>query len=247
MGKTMTITRKEIRRVIVLDLLGVMLGMCVLASPVFAQGTQPVFDLLPEPADPVQKALRAARSRMFDLVGGGPKLEEVDPKAPTVAATVSRMPTPELPTNASHAVVIGEITAAQTHFSGNHRMLYTEYTVHLTDTMKMAQGTIDAKGDITVVQMGGAVRLPSGRVVKHEVHGWGKWPDLKARYAFFLYYRPDGSCFWLLKAWQLKDGQATPLAEDDLLRVSQGKSEYNGMDEIRFVAAIRSAIQAPPQ
>jgi hypothetical protein len=90
-----------------------------------------------------------------------------------------------------------------------------------------------------IVEIGGVGRLPDGRVLRHEVRGLGSPLAINSPYVFFLTYHERGQCYRVTKAWQLWDGQAVPVAEDDIARSQKGQSRFAGMRVAQFLDVVR--------
>jgi hypothetical protein len=201
---------------------------------------QPV-PLAPDATDPVQQLLRKNRSQLFS----SPRMrlvEQTPPGSPPNIVFVHKNPMPELPASESDAIVIGEITGAQPYLSADRKMLYTEFTVHVIDLIKSVSEAAADSNDIALVERGGEAVLADGRVFRNEVHGSGSPIEIRQRYALFLHYVPSGTCFRLIKAWNLKDGNAWAMSPDDLNRVHRGVNPYNGMSESVFIESIRRVV-----
>ena len=68
--------------------------------------------------------------------------------------------------------------------------------------------------------------------------GSGNEFQLNARYVFFLRHLPSLSAYGCIKAWALSNGKAVAVANDDLARVANKTSFYNGMNESQFLGVI---------
>jgi len=85
---------------------------------------------------------------------------------------------------------------------------------------------------------GGALDLPDGRIIREPVSGSGNEFLLKHRYVMFLISLTTLDAFGCRKAWLLDGGHAVAVSADDLARVANRTSTYNGIDEATFFAAL---------
>jgi hypothetical protein len=94
--------------------------------------------------------------------------------------------------------------------------------------------------NVVLEQVGGSIELPGGRVVKHLSEGLGAQFQVGQRYAFFLTYVPSGQCYQLVKAWWLNAGKVQAVSTEDLARVANGASQYQGIPENAFLGILKS-------
>lgn len=121
------------------------------------------------------------------------------------------------------------------------KCLYTEFTVHVDDVVK-SSNTRTIGTDIAIVEPGGAVRLPNGRVLRDIIHGYGVWPVMNGRYVLFLWYVPNADCYRLMKSWDVDGPYAQAMADEDVNRARSGVSRYNGMDSVGFIAVVKASL-----
>lgn len=228
---------------------------CLLAAiTVIVHGQSPPMmptPLQPIASDPAQRALRQARSALFDNLFGvaghamAPTIDSEATGTPPRVTNHSQMVVDELPASFADTILVGRITGIQTFESNDQRALYTEYTVQV-EQVSSQQGQNAAPGaSIVIEQTGGMLSLPNGKVLTHESKGLGTAFQSGGRYAFFLTYVAKAQCYKLTKAWSLSNGQATAMSADDLGRVSSGTSQFNGMPEAAFLAALKSLQVSP--
>jgi hypothetical protein len=200
------------------------------------------------PADVSQQAIRQARSALFDNIfaGKGVALESRNPLAPGPVGSIRKRDAQELPASISTAVVIGTISSILAYQSSDHRAIYTEEIIQLEKVLSDEDGIASVGGTAAVVEVGGSITLPNGRVLSHEVVGRGTPFQNGGRYAFFITYVPQAHCYKLTKAWALLDGKASAMSPGDLGRVRRGASLYNGMPESAFVDVLMT-LQASYQ
>ncbi len=217
-------------------------------------------DIAPEPADPVERVLRATRNRLFNAPieipfdGGAPlKRSRLDamPPGPPNAVFVDRAPAPpntrpedfQLPVVDSSTIVLGSVKRVQPYLSEDGTSLYTEYTISTEQVIKdSANLALKAGTALALFRMGGALRLASGSVVRLDVHGLGHAPGEGHRYVCFLHYDARGYWFSIVKLWEMRDSGAAPMDPFDQGLANAGRSQYTGMSESDFLNAVRTAV-----
>ncbi len=217
-------------------------------------------DIAPEPTDPVERALRATRNRLFnspvEIPFGQfepikrPRLDAMPPRPPN-GVVVDRAPAPpntrpedyQLQVADSDTIILGSVTKVQPYFSEDGTSLYTEYTLSVEQVFKdSANLALKAGAAVAIFRMGGALRLASGRVVRLDVHGLGYAPDEGHRYVCFLHYDARGYWLSIVKLWEIRDSGAAPLDPFDQGLANAGRSQYTGMSEGDFLNAVRTAV-----
>ena len=178
---------------------------------------EPPVDVAPEPTDPVERALRATRNRLqnsrnpppssageghsstlpsarrsrFDTQPSGPPSDVIVDRAPFRPGT--RREDFQLPVSESDTILLGSVSKVQPYLSEDGTNLYTEYTVSVEDVFKDSASLFPKKDSvIALFRMGGSLRLPSGAVVRTDVHGLGDPPVAGHRYVCFLHYDARG-------------------------------------------------------
>ena len=219
--------------------------LCIASSLSMATGQSPPITstpLQPTPVDAAQQAIRQARSELFDnlFAGTGVPMESRSPHAPGPGGWVRKRDEQELPASLSTAIVVGTISGVLAYQSNDHRAIYTETTIELEQVLSDEDGVASARRTAAIVQVGGSIVLPDGRVLSHSVQGRGAPLQNGGRYAFFLSYVKQAQCYKLTKAWGLLDGKASAVSPGDLSRARKGTSLYNGMSEAEFLRALQN-------
>jgi hypothetical protein len=229
---------------------------------------EPPVDVAPEPTDPVERALRATRNRLqnsrnpppssageghsstlpsarrsrFDTQPSGPPSDVIVDRAPFRPGT--RREDFQLPVSESDTILLGSVSKVQPYLSEDGSSLYTEYTVSVEEVFKDSASLFPKKDSvIALFRMGGSLRLPSGAVVRTDVHGLGDPPVAGHRYVCFLRYDALGYWFRIDKLWELRNGAAAPMDPFDQALVQEGRSQFTGMDEAAFLNAVRDAVK----
>src|ERR1022692_1136610 len=227
---------------------------------------EPPVDAAPEPTDPVERALRATRNRLQNSrnslpssAGGSQRSDlpsarrsrfDTQPSGPPSGVFVDRVFRPntrpedfQLPVSESNTILLGSLSKVQPYLSEDGSSLYTEYTVSVEDVFKDSASLFPKKDSvIALFRMGGSLRLPSGAVVRTDVHGLGDPPVAGHRYVCFLHYDARGYWFRIDKLWELRNGAAAPMDPFDQALVQEGSSQFTGMDEAAFLNAVRDEI-----
>lgn len=107
--------------------------------------------------------------------------------------------------NGSATIVIGNIANAQSYLSNDKTAIYSEMQLTVTSVLADKSGaSVKAGSQISVVRQGGAVRLPSGRLL---VRGCPdeSLPRIGHQYLMFLQYSKPAQVFPMLNGFELAD------------------------------------------
>jgi hypothetical protein len=113
-----------------------------------------------------------------------------------------------MPFNQSDGVVVGSIASGQAYLSNDKRDIYSEFKFTVQEALKVPSARYIQAGDsIDVERQGGAIRLPSGKVL---IRGFKDFsmPLVGKRYLLFLRYSPSTEDFHIVTGHQL-EGQHT--------------------------------------
>lgn len=159
--------------------------------------------IAPPPLTPAIAAIEQARARRYPAGDGtlentpcGMAIEFVHPK-----------PVEAFPTADSDRIVLGTVTALQTHFSADRGRLYTEFTVEVEEGLK--GWPLEDAEPLLVEREGGWLRLPSGRVLADVPQDLGR-PEIGRRYLLFLRSNSEGD-HSIVQAYELNEGSIEPL------------------------------------
>jgi len=151
-----------------------------------------------------------------------------------------------MPFDASDAVVVGTVTAGQTYLSNDKRNIYSEFHLKLQEIVKTPNAAYLRVGDsIDIERKGGAVRLPSGKVLTRAVLA-DSMPQIGKRYLLFLKYNQDTEDYGVLTGYQLEGNEVYRL--DDLNFSESSRQEVihplrkEGVSEDQFLARARSTF-----
>jgi hypothetical protein len=139
------------------------------------------------------------------------------------------------------------VTEFQPYLSSDRTSIYTELTVTVERIFKDSEQIVGNR--LIILNLGGAIKLSDGRVVRQFVIPTENHIKVGRRYVLFLNYYPKTASFAIVKAWQLDEGRAVPLAYSDIKEASQASqaqsSKYAGMTEAEFLAAVQESVGAP--
>ena len=205
-----------------------------------SKGRFPVADYeAAKSADPDKRAKRAARNDRHNNSGQGVH-GGADEKATWVAESVEyndwETKVPQIPTEQSDVILVGEVTDANAYVSSDKNGVYSEFNVRVEQTIKNTMGsTGQLSGMVTVERAGGRVRYPSGQIIWFRVSSQDM-PEVGHRYVFFL-KRVDEDSLSIITGYELRDGVVHPLDEG----ASQFMA-YDGTDETSFLNLVRKGI-----
>jgi hypothetical protein len=211
-----------------------------------------IVDLPPESTNPFEREAHKQRSRLFNVPGPFPPLDVDDaeprdqrrPPKPPPLSYVTPMDLDELPVSESAVIIAGKVRAILPYLSEDRKSLYTEIYVDIEEAIK---GTmIVRRSSVIFVRHGFSegVRLANGRIIFAPTYGHGREVRSQGRYVFFGNPVPGGDAFGLVKVWELSSGVARPMAVHDMRRSEEGRSRYDGMNEVLFVRSVRAAAGA---
>jgi hypothetical protein len=113
------------------------------------------------------------------------------------------------PFSLSDSVIVGQVTAGQAYLSDDKRDIYSEFNVSVQQarTISSAERHIQSGDSVVAQRHGGAIRLPSGKVLFRALRDYSM-PLVGKRYLLFLKYDPSTEDFHIITGYQL-DGQHT--------------------------------------
>lgn len=126
-----------------------------------------------------------------------------------------------MPFEGSDAVVVGTVTHGQAYFSNDKRSIYSEFKFRIQEIVKTATTVSLRAGDsIDIQRKGGAIRLPSGKVLIRGALA-DSMPQIGKKYLLFLKYDQGADDFGIVTGYQLDGTEVYRL--DDL---SYGESNH---------------------
>jgi hypothetical protein len=113
-----------------------------------------------------------------------------------------------MPFDQSDAVIVGRVASGQAYLSNDKRDLYSEFKVTVQEALKVpAARYVQAGNSVEVERQGGAIRLPSGKVLIRGSSDFSM-PLVGKRYLLFLRYNQSTEDFHIVTGYQL-EGQHT--------------------------------------
>jgi hypothetical protein len=206
----------------------------------------------PEPADPQKRELRRTRNKRYNMrpeKGVDPaRFRVTEERESSFGGPPSHAPVePALPAAQSDVVLTGEIADAQAHLTEDKTGVYSEFTVLVEDVLKNSSpAPVSSGSPISALRAGGAVRFPSGKVIRYGQHG-KPLPRAGRRYVFFLRDNGDGGLdFTIITAYELRDGRVFPLDGVNLVGAVEpayaAYQQHKDAAEASFLGEVRDAI-----
>jgi hypothetical protein len=153
-----------------------------------------------------------------------------------------------MPFTSSDVVVVGTVSAAQTHFSNDRRDIYSEFKITIQDVVKnSANPYLRVGNSVDIQRPGGGVRLPSGKVLTRAVYA-NSMPQIGGRYLLFLKHDPSAEDYAVLMGYELDGDEVYRLDEvrvEDTYNPQPVRSlRREGIIESQFLARTKSAFLA---
>lgn len=185
--------------------------------------------------DDVLKAVRDVRNQMFNLFGLPPMSEEKAGIPPRITSE-DLFAMPDLPVDRSDLVAVATVEAIRSHVLPGEVGIYTEYIARV---VKVVRNEAKWGGEkVTLVHLGGAVRMPSGHVARHDLRGNGLPIEAGGEYLMFLNYSSAGECFQIVKLWRVREGKLYANNHADRARAKLGTSQTEGKQIEAVLASI---------
>jgi hypothetical protein len=151
------------------------------------------------------------------------------------------------PFSLSDTVIVGQVTTGQAYLSDDKRDIYSEFNVSVQEarTISSAERHIQSGDSVVVERYGGAIRLPSGKILFRALRDFSM-PLVGKRYLLFLKYDPSTEDFHIVTGYQL-DGEHTYQLDvysysdrnnDKLIHPlrEQGQTEGQVRDRVKAIA-----------
>jgi hypothetical protein len=157
-----------------------------------------------------------------------------------------------MPFSQSDAVVVGSLASGQAFLSNDKRGIYSEFKLKLQETLKVPATRFIRAGESIVLELeGGAIRLPSGKVLIRGSKDYSM-PLVGKRYFLFLRYSQNTEDFHIARGFQL-EGQHTYSLDE--LGYSHSDRHHEtlthplreqGDNEEQFLGRVRGAMPHKP-
>lgn len=163
---------------------------------------------------------------------------------------ISHESRPAIPAAQSDTVVIGEVTDAQSFLSADRTSIYSEFTLQVQEVLKNTSSqTVAPYSSITLERWGGAIRFPSGRVLRRG-RLLDRMPRAQRQYLFFLRSQSETDSFQIITGYELRAGRVYPLDGVDLPedgRTLPQFARYEGVEVATFLEEVRRALSEAAQ
>jgi hypothetical protein len=144
-------------------------------------------------------------------------------------------PPPPLPVT-SDLIVVGSIQRRQPYLSDNVTVVYTEFTLDITEILKNnASSPVDAFEPLIVNREGGAISMPSGRIFRYLVAPLGSMPEVGKRYVLFLQHETERD-YNLVCGYELTEKTIIPLED------FSDRDSLLGLTEAQFLELLKRKI-----
>jgi hypothetical protein len=151
-----------------------------------------------------------------------------------------------MPFDDSDAIVVGTVNAGQSYLSNDRRNIYSEFKLMLQEIIKTSNAPYLRVADsIDIQRKGGAVRLPSGKVLTRAALA-DSMPHVGNRYLLFLKFNEDTEDYGVLTGYQLEGNEVYRL--DDLNFSESNHQEAihplrkEGVSEDQFLTRVKSTF-----
>ncbi len=152
---------------------------------------------------------------------------------------------PAIPAKESAVVIIGKVTGGKAYLSEDKTSIYSEFEISQIQVLKNTSPENLDKGRILISRGGGAVRLPSGRIIYRYMMP-KPMPKLGRLYFFFLKYSPDTE-FSIITAYELTEAGIEPLdgllPNGTIVHELSGQQSFKGTLGQEFFNQVKEAIE----
>jgi hypothetical protein len=220
-------------------ILVLLLTPALLGPAVLGQSLPPTPEIAGTPSPGIAAKRVKRDSRFNDTSHVLPKLDELKPNEGYGRSGAHPVRIAPNPVDRADAIVIGHVTHYESHFSGDHTAIYTEFYIEPERVLKG-----DAEDTYELVVFGGSIKKADGRVITDSVDSY-RMPRLDTRYVLFLKRDSDAEAYFPLKLWKLEDRHPIPVNPDDRSDAAAGRSSIVRMSEDEFLSAIVEEINLP--
>lgn len=191
------------------------------------------------PATPEERQKRNEKGRRYDGLGLVVEQEPGIVVRPRSANWTARVPA--IPASQSDVVVVGEVADAKAYLSDDKTGVYSEFTVRLSEVLKIDGRAGINNNTLVAERVGGSVRFPSGRVQRIHVLYGQRMPEAGRRYLLFLKLTPGEQGLSILTGYKLQDGRVSALDS------TPPYTGHDGADEVEFLQLVREEINSPDE
>jgi hypothetical protein len=190
------------------------------------------------------RAIQNSRATYFNSASQAPPLdvEQVDGKADLVGGFHDSFRPKALPTDQSDAVAVAQATAFQPYLSSDHSRVYAELQTRPLDIVADRSETLNRDVTFVVLQEGGTLILPNGKVVSSMPFGGANPIQLAKRYLLFLKYHPTLQAFTVVKSWDLSGDRPIELDYDGHPYTRPGDAAPSFADDSALISEVKQQL-----
>jgi len=192
------------------------------------------------PQDSKERAVRLAKSVRYN--GGRCNIRTQD----CFFESVYPSGLPLLPLKESTIAFVGDVLRIQPYLSEDQTHIYTETTWKVQEIFKQPRDfTRSSDETITTDQIGGAIKIASGRIVRDDTRfGFMGRPYVGGHYIVFVKITHKGEDLTMIRAYELRDGKVFKLTEDgaagrEVLSQKPNQPDFLSKEDT-FLKAVRS-------
>jgi hypothetical protein len=151
-----------------------------------------------------------------------------------------------LPIEESSDIVVGKVIKIQPFFSEDKSQIYTEITVNVEEVLKKSSNLFSESKMLTLTELGGAIKLGSGKVIRYEINVDSKEIICnEKRYLLFIETTNENKDFRFIKLYGLHNEMVYAFEKGQEYLVSK-KSKSLPDKEDKFLDNLRSIIKSQP-
>jgi hypothetical protein len=211
----------------------------LLRQATFRRGPGPlkIYNEKELPSSPQELVLRMEKSTRYNTPTFNPMQVLTNPAFPSGGTfQIEGKIFPLLPFDNSTIIIHGKVQTIQPFLTQNQGAIYTEYTILVTEVLKNLDAPVVLDSTITADQLGGALRLTSGKIVMYRV-ATDVLIDSPGEYVLFMTRGGHGPDLQLLRAIRLQDDRVFPLALDP------AASELSKQGKTDFLESLRDSLK----
>lgn len=146
------------------------------------------------------------------------------------------------PINLSDAVFVGQVRDFQPLLSSDETSVFTELKVDVENVYRDTFSATPLNGTVTILELGGTLRLKTGRIVSSFAPKTETDLEIGHRYLIFATYEPDKRCLGVIKLSEVTSGHARPMARSDISDAENKTTSYASMGEAEFLATAQKVM-----
>ena len=179
----------------------------------------------------VPSALRQARDLYWDssAIAAPTQLTPETASASGVSSEAFSITSPEIPRLANRVIATATFVNHISVLTASGRAVYTEGTFHVHDVYETIAGSPARDSDITIALPGGAVVMPSGRILYYLAQPRELFLQPGRKYLLILSHHASGDFYTVGEDWDLTSGRVQPNTFDGRTLQKTGHSSLSGL------------------